>query len=234
MVFGIRGAGELAVKPTGAQVALWERFKQVAKRADLEIRANKLRAVNLALGVQFAKRKGIPLNVDAAGLLEQVKRIDAKNERLKNVIMAVELEELGLRFVNNDIDIMAHPGTSPDLVAKYQLSGWPIIVAGIVVVTVVIGWLAALRQQNAELESKLSASIDDVDALLCGDPGSDNCKEWNQIKAQNRYDERESMIAMLGQAAKNFPDTVKKIASIGLAIVIPLAIIYMAAVMDHR
>jgi hypothetical protein len=234
VVFDDDGAGELTLKPTAAQVALWERFKQVAKRADLEIRANKLRAVNLVLGVQFAARKQIPLNFDVTGLLEQMKRVDAKNERLKNVIMAVELEELGLRFVNNDIDIMAHPGTNPDVVAKYQLSGWPIIVAGIVVATVVIGWLAALRQQNAELESKLSASIDDVDALLCGDPGSDTCKEWNQIKAQNKYDERENMIDTLGKAAENFPDTVKKIASIGLTVIIPLAIIYLAAAMDRR
>ena len=222
------------MKPTAAQVALWNRFKQVAKRADLEIRANKLRAVNLALGVQFAKRNQIALPFDAVPLLEQMKRIDAKNERLKRTIMAVELEELGLRFRNNDIDIMAHPGTSPDVVAKYQLSGWPIIIAGIVVVTVVIAWLAALRQQNAEIGPKLSGMVDDVDSLLCGDPADPKCVEWNKIKEQNKYHERENLIDSIEKAAKQFPDTVKKVAGIGLAVVIPLAIIYMAFALDRR
>ncbi len=228
------GAVGHAVKPTAAQVALWNRFKQVAKRADLEIRANKLRAENLALGVQFAKRNQIPLKFDAPVLLEEMQRIAAKNERLKNTIMAVELEELGLRFRNNDIDIMAHPGTSPDVIAKYQLSGWPIIVAGIVVAAVVIGWLSALRQQNAEIAPKLTGMVDDVDALLCGDPNDPKCIEWNQIKKQNKYHERENLIDSLEKAAKEFPDTVKKVAGISLAIVLPLAVVALVVFMDRR
>lgn len=222
------------MKPTAAQVALWNRFKLVAKRADLEIRANKLRAVNLALGVQFASRNQIALPFHAVPLLAQMKHIDAQNERLKTTIMAVELEELGLRFRNNDIDIMAHPGTSPDVIAKYQLSGWPIIVAGIVVVTVVIAWLAAERQKNAEIGPKLSGMVDDVDSLLCGDPADPKCVEWVKIKEQNKYHERENLIDSLEQAAKKFPDTVKKVASMGLAIIVPLAIIYMAFAMDRN
>lgn len=216
------------MRPNAAQIRQWESFKQVAKRADLEIRATSLEVQNLALAVQFAKSKNIPINVDMPQIIAQTQDIAKINKRLKEAIIGVEVEDLGLRFRSNDIDIMAPAGTSPDMVNKYQLAGWIVIAVGIVIGMSIIAYMAALRQQNDELHAKVSVLVDEVDAQLCADPGSDLCKEWTETKQRERFLERQNLIDSLTQDASGLPDAVVKIGGALTGVLIPIAIIAIA------
>lgn len=213
--------------PNAAQIRQWESFKTVAKRADLEIRATGLEVQNLALAVQFAKSKNIPINVDMPQIIAQTQDIAKINKRLKEAIIGVEVEDLGLRFSNNDIDIMAPAGASPDMVNKYEL-GWIVIAVGIVIGMSIIAYMAALRQQNSELHAKVSVLVDETDTMLCADPNSDLCKEWTETKQRERFLERQNLIDSLTQDAAGLPDAVVKIGGALTGVLIPIAIIAIA------
>lgn len=215
------------MRPNAAQIRQWESFKTVAKRADLEIRATGLEVQNLALAVQFAKSKNIPINVDMPQIIAQTQDIAKINKRLKEAIIGVEVEDLGLRFSNNDIDIMAPAGASPDMVNKYEL-GWIVIAVGIVIGMSIIAYMAALRQQNAELHAKVSVLVDETDTMLCADPNSDLCKEWTETKQRERFLERQNLIDSLTQDAAGLPDAVVKIGGALTGVLIPIAIIAIA------
>jgi len=215
------------MEPTNAQIEVWQSFKAVAKRADLEIRATQLTVEQLAVISAFYKSKNMP-PMPIGPLLAKAAEIHRKNERLKEVIIAVELEKLGLRFEDGDIDIMAPPGTNSDVIAQYQLNGLPIIIVGIAVGVAIIAYIAALRQQNAEVFSKLSALKDDAESMLCAEPSSAQCTEWKIAKESAGYDRRENAIDQVSEAAENLPDTVKKLA-MGAGIGIAVAVLGAAA-----
>lgn len=211
--------------PSPGQLEIWQSFKAVFARADLEVNITSWTAENCAMAVQFAHSKNLAPTVDITGLLSELQAVRGRREKLKEAILGVELEKLGLRFQGGDIDLMAESGTSGDVVAHYQLTGWHIILAGIVVGGAIIAYMAALRHQNHELHGKLSGITDDMNALLCGDSSSALCAEWEAAREQNGYNQRENMIDQAQAAADALPDVVKKAASWGLSIGIPLALV---------
>lgn len=216
-------------QPTQQQIDIWESFKAVSQRCHLEVQACKLRAENCALAVSFAKTKGLAANVDVQSLVAGARQVEKRDEQLKETTLGVELGELGLRFRGRDFDIMAPSGTPPDVYAKYQLTGWPIIVAGIVVGAAAIAWLSATRQSNHELSGKLSALTDEMDATLCADPSSPTCAEWIDTKEREGFNRRENLIDQLDRASEGLPNVVKTIGA-GLHWGLTLVLIGAAAV----
>jgi hypothetical protein len=212
------------MKPTAAQIRQWSSFKQVAKRTNLEVRATSLEVQNLSLLVGFTKSKNVPFAVDLPAIVAEFKQINTRNERLKEAILQVELGAFGLRFTKNDIDILAPPGTSDDIVTKHQL-GWLVYAIGITIGIGVIAYMAALRHQNAELNAKVSSLVDEGDSLLCADPNSAQCQEWTETKQKERFDARENLIDSITGQAQGLPDAVVKIGGALTGVLIPIAVI---------
>lgn len=222
-----RNAGAAMTKPTQAQVAFWDAFKQVARRAALETQSTMLEFEQLKTLYAFRQSKGMPVGFDPVAIAAQAKTVYDRGEKLKNSISGVELGTLGLRFGSGEIDIMAPPGTSDDVIANYALNGWPIIIAGIVVGGSIIAWLSASRQQASELGGKLSALKDDGDSLMCADPSSQLCAEWTKAKELSGYERRENVIDQIEQQAAALPDAVKKF-SAGLGVGVAVAAVAVA------
>jgi hypothetical protein len=213
--------------PTGAQLNHWARFKQVARRADLGIQAANLTAQNLVLAINYAKTVAQPISPAVHTELKKLQQLNQQNAKLKQAINGVEIDELGVRFRGNEMDILVVPGTSEDIWAKYQQFGWLVLVAGIVIGASVVTVIAALITGYIEADAKLSSMTDELDAQFCIDPNSAECKDWEALKQREGYAQRNNLISQLKSEANSLPSSVGKIASsIGLAL-IPVAIIVL-------
>jgi hypothetical protein len=207
-------------QPTQAQIRTWLSIKDVAKRCDIEIRAMQERFKQVQIYHAFCTSKNLPITFDARALSSEALQVYDRNERLKKAIGAVELEKFGLRFRGNEVDIMAPPGTTGDEIGPYQLTGWPIIIVGVVVVYAVIEIIADQRQRAYDTYRKASNIVEHGDAQLCADPTSQTCADWRAVKAENSFEEQNGNIAGLFDEAKDWPEKVKnwfKAAGSGIA-----------------
>lgn len=217
-------------QPTQAQLKTWQSVKDVAKRCDLEIRAMQERFKQVQIYHAFCTSKNLPVTFDAAALSAAAQLIYNRNERLKKAIGAVEMEKFGLRFRGGEIDIMAPPGTTSDEIAPYQLSGWFIIIAGVVVVYAVIEIIADQRQRAYDTYRKASNIVTHGDAQLCSDPTSQTCADWQQVKEENNFEEQNGSIAGLFDEAESWPDKVINFSK-NVGIGIGIAAVIVAGVM---
>ena len=211
-------------QPTAAQIEVWESFKLVAQRHQIETNIASKLAENAALAVGFAQSKGKAQNVSIAPIVAEVRRLERNAQNLTKIVMDVDLGKLGLRFRGRDFDVMSPSGTPADQLTQYQLSGWPIIVVGIVVAAGIITWLAAERQRGDECCGKLSALTDEMDAMLCSDPNSSDCREWTAAKEREGFNERKNLIDTWRQMAAGLPEVVKTLGG-GLHLALTVALI---------
>lgn len=211
----------MPTQPTQAQIKTWESFKAVAKRSDLEIRAAMLRFKQVQTLHRFLTERGMPIWFDVEQLAAEARFVYNRNERIKKCIEQVELGRFGLRFERGEIDIMAPPGTTSDEIAPYQFRGFPIIIIGAVVAYAIIEIIADQRQKAYDTYRKASNIVAHGDEQLCADPNSQQCRDWEAVKAENNFEEQNSNIGGLFDDAKEWPTTVKnwlKGAAGGLAI----------------
>jgi hypothetical protein len=208
-------------QPTEAQVKTWESFKGVAHRADLETRAAMIRFNQVKLLYEFQMTHDLPVTFDQEQLSREARLIYDRNERIKKAIEQVELGNFGLRFRANEMDIMAPSGTSGDMIAPYQFSGWFVFIAGVVVAYAIIEIIADQRQRAYDTYRKCTNIIEHGDEQLCADPSSQTCTDWRRVKIENDIEEQNGNIAGLFNEAKNWPEKVKnwlKAAGSGIAI----------------
>jgi len=152
--------------------------------------------------------------------ISDFQELQRDNDRLQKIIRDVELGKLGLRESiqkSGDIDVMAPPGTSNDIVADYQL-GWVLLVIGIVVAVGLVAIFAYKTAKANQLEHQYKPLYNYCDSKLRGNP------EWEQ-KKRSVFVERQTTWQKFEKAAKKIIGG----AGAGLAIAIPIIGIIVAS-----
>lgn len=199
----------------------WDRYKKSVKNNELIVEANAIRSKMAMVAMNYAGQHQIhlPYNSEWDAKLALLRKALNRSKRL---IDAVASETLGIRFVGDDIDIMAPAGMSDDEIAEYQTLGWILIAVGIVVVASVIAHSLWVQKQNEELRVKFNNLLYVADNKFCANPESNICKNWINRKKQENFTARKGTIEMLEDGIVSIGQTIKKGAGIGLMIAIPL------------
>lgn len=203
------------------QERLWNRFLSVAKNCELVVSANALRASMGAAALQFGEQNGIQIHFDPQVTLRYSE--DRKYQaRLRKLIYGVETNKLGLRFREEDFDILAPNTWNEDQVAEYSQLGWILIATGIVIVTAVIGHSLWLYKREQEIRQKYNELLATADSKFCKDPNSPLCGTWLEKKKTENFEPKKSTIEILEAGIKTITSSTGSALKWGLAIAIPL------------
>lgn len=209
--------------PTRAELRQWEKFLRDTDRVGRKILANSARSMMATRLTQFATKRGI--DIPAIDPADEKKLVQVANDwrNIKRAIAHVENYDLGLRFRDGEIDIMAPPNYTPEQIAAMNLSGWFIpIVVGIVVVGGIVIRMLQLDEENDRLQANYDAMIAASEKRICADPGSADCKAWQVEKTETDYNQKASLIDEIKNSLSSVGQTAKTGIGVGLAIAVPL------------
>lgn len=188
--------------PTHRQLADWQRLN--ARLSEVE---------NVVYGCRFYRETvferrnylnsfGIILNANPD---MQMSELEKEFGILHNAITRANSGEYGARWRDNDFDILL-----PD--APLGAVFIPVLI-GSVVVAGCIALLNKLGKEADETAIAYRALKKEADNIICKDPASDMCKNWNIVKESKKIEVKESF-------ADNLLSVGKTAVNIGLAVVI--------------
>lgn len=194
--------------PRSDLVARWTECLRLTERLlDIEF-AISLQSEALITKALYAQSVGAPLVLPGAENVEQ-RYLSFKKSLagLQDAVAHVQTKEYGLKWRDNDFDIIA---PSPAMGALFiPLMIGAVIIAGCFATLYHLGESSDKVLQDYKILNKSATET------LCKDPNSTLCKGWNAVKTQNNIDEKESFADSLkGGLAKGL--------TIGLAVVIGL------------
>jgi len=206
---------------TAAERAKWESVLQLAEQTKRQIFANVLRAENYKIVKSFAAAHGVTIGIMPDADQQRLVSVISEFNRIQRLISYVERLELGVRFENGEVSIVAPPSYTDDQIAA--LSGWFIPIAiGIVLLAGLIGKLHGLEDENEEIAAKYKAVLTASEKRICSDPYSSECKAWKEEKEPIKYQQNTGLIDRISSGITEIGQTAKKGLGIGLAIAIPL------------
>jgi len=206
--------------PTASELALWDKAMKLANRANLLAHAVKLQWLQIKLTHEFAQKKQVPLGEpDLPDLADRMFAALKEIESLKDLMCRVNQLELGIRLSNDgkDLDIV-QPKETGDLSFGWVL---PAILGAVLVVGIIARW-AYLEREVSEITNKYNGVITRSDMVLCKDPNSELCQEWEKSKKAGDYYKRETIIDSVKNAVVSVGKTAKTGLGWGIALLIPL------------
>lgn len=208
--------------PTARELELWAKAQTIAKRVNLLSYMAKTQFRNILQIHNFAKNNKVTLNEpELPDLEKRMLGALAEIEFLKKKMCEVEQLELGVRVSSSGDDL--------DIIEPKEIStlGWilPAVIGAIVVIGIIARW-AYLEKEVVEITRDYNGIMKRSDMALCADPDSDMCKKWNKDKQSGGYYKRESIIESIKNAASSVGETAKKGLGAGIALAIPLLILW--------
>lgn len=213
--------------PTYKERKQWDNFLSLTDRVGKKILANSARSLMAKRLQNFAASRNIQIPT-ISNDTEQ-KLIETANEwkRLKRAVNLVETYELGLRFRNGDIDIMAPAHYTQEQIADLNLSGWFVPIAiGIIVIGTVLARMLYLDQESDRLAQKYDTMIKASEKIICADPNSSDCIAWEEEKETSDYNNNKTLIDEITESLGAVGGTIKKGLGWGAVLAIPI-IAYM-------
>jgi len=219
--------------PTPEQLRLFERSKESARALNMEANALRYRAECVGDAVRIASQ----YSVQIPGAFEYIQKIQSfieRDQRIQKTIGSCITGTLGIRTSSQmvgDLDIMAPPGTSDDVLNQYYrrlnpesfefgLPPWLIII-GVVVVVGILAALAHEHEQAGKLRNQYKPLMKKADELLCSNPSDPKCLAWKQEKQKVSFTERQGFWERLENGAADILRKLSTGAQWGLAIAIP-------------
>lgn len=210
------------------QVEKWERFKLLADRLHLSMKAQNLLAQNVTVAVNFARLHGVETSYNFEKLEKKRYQLQKLSDRMQRLIIDVESEKLGLRFHDGDFDILAPAHTPKEELQSYREFGWILITIGAVIVIGTLAHALLVIDENEVLRRDYNKLLEETNEKFCENPESSLCKSWLNKKEQSGFYKRESTVEKIQTAVSEIGTKIKKGAGIGMAIAIPLAVFLIA------
>ncbi len=200
--------------PTRGEKDMWDRFVDLVDDSnDLAI-VCRLLGANAAESFFWGRKHGF--NVSEPSALEnRVIRAELELQRLSYLIRKVEDRRLTVQYKNGDFDIVEPKQTQ-------SLEGWPLIVAGVIVVVGAVALAKYLWDELEDVQRNYRILDGATDQMFCQEGSPQTCAEWQAYKVSSKLDERR-------KAADSISDglgaTLKKGAQWGVAIAIPIILL---------
>lgn len=192
--------------PSRALVAQWDRCLQLMDEViDKEFAISLLSEALIAKAI-YAQSAGVTLPIDAALAEQRYLVLRKKASDIYQAVSAVRQKEYGLRLRDGDFDIIA-PSTQALNGLFIPLAVGAVIVAGCFLT------LYHLGEDASKLVIEYKKLNKSADTVLCKDPNSDLCKNWNVVKAAQKIEEKEGFAdSLMGGVSKGL--------TVGLAVAI--------------
>jgi hypothetical protein len=208
--------------PTANEQKKWDEILNKFSRVQRKMVVCLLLEQNLGILQGFAAKNSLSmpsLNTEDA---EKFKISLAEMARIQRAIHAVERLELGVRFENGDVDIIAPPWYTKEQIESYNL-GWIIpVVIGVALIIGLAARIIKVEMDFDDLAKKQKQLIAAADQAICANPQDPRCDEWKQEKQRSGFTKTESTIDQIKKGLSEFGKVVTKGAGIGLMIAIPL------------
>lgn len=208
--------------PTSAELKKWqdliERFDRTQRKFILATLLEQNVQTITSWGTQAGY--GMPmLPADSKTVLNSIYKELAKIQR---AIQAAERLEVGVRFANGDIDIVAPAWYTKEQIQDLNL-GWVIpVIIGVALIIGLAARVITLEWQLDETVQKKNAQLDAANKIICSDPKDPRCAAWEVEKEKSGFQKTESTIQQIKNGLKTFGKVATTGAGIGLAVGIPL------------
>jgi len=210
--------------PTTSELRKWDALIKQLDRAKRWLVINYMLKNNFGIIQQFCADNGLPVPEIDPSILVQLTEKASQFQTIQKAIQAVERLELGIRFKNGDIDIVAPTWYTAEQTQDYTLGLWPLIFAGLAVVLIVglSARLITIEDTCESCEKKLKEQNKKLDAQLCQNPNDPTCQKWQKIKKETEYVRAEGTIDQIKNGLKKFGGAAIGGIGLGLAVAIPL------------
>lgn len=198
--------------PTRAEQAKWDELLDLVDDCTDKVYVCRLLGANAAASFFWGQKHGF--NVKKPVELEKrVVEAEVKLDNLKNVIRKVEDHDFTIQFNKGDIDIVD---------PSQNLDGWPIILAGFVIVVGVISLADWIWDELDDCQRNYRILDRATDKVFCTEGTPETCAEWKAYKVESGLEERkklaEGITSGLGKKLKTG-------AQWGIAVAIPLIVL---------
>jgi hypothetical protein len=193
--------------PTKTLVAQWERSLRLMDEViDKEFAISLLSEALIAKAI-CAQSAGVVLPIDAALAEQRYLKLKKSVGEIYQAVSAVRQREYGLRLRDGDFDIIEPQAGMNGLFIP--------LAVGAVIVAGCFFTLYHLGEDASKLVIEYKKLNKAADSVLCSDPKSDLCKNWNVVKEAQKIEEKESFAdSLMGGVSKGL--------SIGLAVAVGL------------
>jgi hypothetical protein len=196
--------------PTTHQAAKWSECLRLFEQAWDRTFAIELQSEALIAKAVYAQSKSVGLSLPGSADAEQRFLLLKKTMiDLQSAISGVQRGEYGLRWRDNDFDILSPQTAMGALFIPLLVGG--LIVAGCLVT------LYHLGESSSKLLVDYQKLNKAADSALCSDPNSELCKGWAAVKEVQHIEEKES-----------FADSLKGGLSKGITVALALVGIMLA------
>lgn len=224
-------------KASGQERTKWRELKFEFKKLVMEYDICRGYVSNFEICFDFGKAHGFKMPIPVT-LMQQLFEIDRSMKRLDQWIKWGEDGTLGIRLVDDDIDLMASPDTTNEMVVEYQdptFSGWPLIITiGVVVVTAVVAYVALIKDELREVTREYNELVGAAQSRFCANPDSTTCRAWLKTKESSGFNRNEGTIAGIKRTLSGMVMEIGKGAGAGLLIAIPLLMVYFLTKKDKK
>lgn len=198
--------------PSRAEKQSWDDFVDLVDDANDMVVVCRLRGFVAAKSFYWGQKHGF--NVSEPKALEnRVLDAELQLERLAHLIRKVEDRTFTVQFRKGDIDIV-DPSQS--------LEGWPLIVAGVLVVVGAVALAKHLWDELEDVERKYRILDGATDKAFCQEGSPQTCAAWKAYKVSSGLAETRKEA---GSISSGLGDKLKTGAKWGLAIAIPLIVL---------
>lgn len=207
--------------PTAAERAKWQKAIDLVDRVGRKAFANSARVLNYQTMQAFALRSNVTIPAIPTAQIQQFAIASAEWKKIRRAMSYCESYDLGVRFEGSDFSICAPPNYNADQIAKLNLSGWFLpIIAGIVIVAGVLARLYELEIENDALTAQLDKVTQSSTAIICSDPRSSTCKNWQLETERTDYAQNVSLIDEIKRSLSSVGETAKTGLGWGAAIIV--------------
>lgn len=200
----------ITTAPTAYQAAKWQECLDLYSSIHDKVFAIGLQSECLNARGQYAAANKITLNLPGAIIAEEKRALlESAFSQVSKAILGVERWEYGLRWRDNDFDILSPPATMGALFIP--------IMVGALILAGCFTTLYHLGKSSDELLVDYQKLNRAADSALCSNPDSDLCKGWQVVKDQQNIVEKES-----------FADSLKGGLSKGITVALALVGVMLA------
>jgi len=177
-------------KPTALELEKWHEVLNANERLNDSVLTLDLTVECLITRSKFAAENGLVLPIpDPEKLEERYLKLKKIVSEINQAVFGVQSREYGAAWRNGDFDVIA---PDPSLGALFiPIAAGIVILAGLLALQYEMG----KASDNMKIEYKKLNSA--AENFLCKDPGSELCKKWGVVKAEQKIGEKESVVDSL-------------------------------------
>lgn len=169
---------------------------ELRRWADVEARARRVDAIafragllleNMTIAYRFGAARGVPLAPVPADLESRFLFAWEENMRVQDAVRKIGARQWGARWNGKDFDAIDPSGGA-------GLEGIFIPIAiGAVALAGLVSRLIWVEKENTDLGGKYNAILEKTDRVLCSDPKSTTCQDWQREKTVSNYQRNVTM-----------------------------------------